>query len=191
MIRAITGNIVEKKEQSLLISVQSFVFEVLCSNSVLSLATVESEITLHTHFHVREDALSLFGFASSSDLQLFEKLISVSGIGPKIGLEIMSYDANIITTAILNEDIAMLTSMKGIGKKTAERVILELREKIEMPSGGSATTSGKVSHGGEEVIETLENLGWKRKEIQKTLQSVPEGLGSTEEIVKWFLTQAR
>lgn len=128
-----------------------------------------SEVALHIHTHVREDALSLYGFLRAGEKQLFEKLLTVSGIGPKLAITILSgMPAEEMVGAIRGGDLARLTRIPGIGKKTAERMVLELRDKL--PAAGAAEASmAQATPVEEDVISALENLGYQRAAAEKAL----------------------
>jgi len=131
------------------------------------LPALGSEISLSVYTHVREDALSLYGFLRLQDKQLFEKLISVSGIGPRMAISIMSgMPADAMVAAIKGGNVDALTRIPGIGRKTAERMILELRDKLE--SFGVAAAAVKVSPVQEDVISALVNLGYQHGLVEKT-----------------------
>lgn len=189
MLAGITGIVQKKDDESLILQTGPVSFQVMCPLPVLQNAVENKNCTLVTHLHVREDALTLFGFETEEGLALFRLLISVSGIGPKTALEILSAGEGAVQSAIASENVSFLTSIKGIGKKTAERTILELKEKIGTISEETLTISTKgpsLEH--EEVQIALENLGWKKKDILIRLKKAPKGLTQAEEIIRWFLT---
>ena len=132
MIAGIKGTIEAIGNNWVIIDVQGVSYQVFLPTSTLStLGVVGQEAKLHTHLHVREDNLTLYGFSSARELTLFQTLITVSGIGPKLGMALLSaMDVEQLTMAIASGDAAMLTAVPGIGKKTAERIILELKDKI-------------------------------------------------------------
>jgi Holliday junction DNA helicase RuvA len=129
---------------------------------------VGADVALHIHTHVREDAIALFGFLRADEKQLFERLISVSGIGPKLAITILSgMAATDMVGAIRGNDVARLTRIPGIGKKTAERMVLELRDKLE--AFGTAPTAPPTSPVEEDVISALVNLGYQRPAAERAL----------------------
>lgn len=131
-----------------------------------------AEVALFVHTHVREDALALFGFLRPEEKQLFEKLISVSGIGPKLAITILSgMQAEAMVAAIKGNNVALLTRIPGIGKKTAERMVLELRDKLEAFGVPAAAVASPVE---EDVLSALVNLGYNRGLVEKALA----GLGN-------------
>jgi Holliday junction DNA helicase RuvA len=137
-----------------------------------------AEVALHIHTHVREDALSLYGFQRLSEKQLFEKLLTVSGIGPKLAITILSgMAAEEMVGAIRGGDLARLTRIPGIGKKTAERMVLELRDKLPSATDTAEKSASMASPVEEDVISALVNLGYQRAAAEKAMQSV-RGKGS-------------
>lgn len=137
------------------------------------LPALGAEVALFIHTHVREDALALFGFLRPEEKQLFEKLISVSGIGPKLGITVLSgMQAEAMVAAIKGNNVALLTRIPGIGKKTAERMVLELRDKLEAFGVAATPAASPVE---EDVLSALVNLGYNRAAVEKALT----GLGSS------------
>lgn len=129
-----------------------------------------SEVALHIHTHVREDALSLYGFFRLAEKHLFEKLLTVSGIGPKLAITILSgMPADEMVTAIRGGDLVRLTRIPGIGKKTAERMVLELRDKLPATTGAAEVSSSTATPVEEDVISALVNLGYQRANAEKAL----------------------
>lgn len=189
MLAGISGKAIGVEENSIIIECGYFRIRVLCPLPVISNTHIGENIDLCTHFHVREDALMLYGFAEAADLKLFRLLISVSGIGPKGALEILAAGGEAVRNAIIQEDIAFLTSIKGIGKRIAERAIVELREKISLMfevSPQSTQTGTLSTH--DDILSALEGLGWKRNEIMKKLRDAPKSLQDSESVIRWFLT---
>jgi len=131
------------------------------------------EVALHIHTHVREDALALYGFLRQSEKQIFEKLISVSGIGPKLAITILSgMPADEMAGAIRGNDVAKLTRIPGIGRKTAERMVLELRDKLPKEALGEPATLPAITPVEEDVLSALMNLGYQRAAAERALTSV-------------------
>lgn len=189
MLRGIEGIVEKRTENSLTLKCGFFSMLVFCPLPVITNAADGKKISLTTHLHVREDALTLFGFSSEEQLELFEHLISVSGIGPKTALDILAAGESAVISALQNEDVSFLTSIKGIGKKTAERAILELKEKVfSTHFSPSENTHNLPSSVAKEATEALEGLGWKKQEISEHLKNAPDGLDTAEKIIKWFLT---
>ena len=136
-----------------------------------------AEVALHIHTHVREDALALYGFLRAEEKQLFEKLITVSGIGPKLAITILSGMATAeMVGAIRGNDFARLTRIPGIGRKTAERMCVELRDKLE---GFGAQAAAAITHSAveEDVISALTNLGYQRAAAEKAVERAVQSAG--------------
>lgn len=185
MIGYLSGLIIDKYEKHLLMLVQGVGYKVAVTTDLLASAQVDHKAHLYIHTSVREDDISLYGFSKKEELQFFEQLISVSGIGPKMALDILSTPIHLTQNAILGGDTAMLTKIKGLGKKTAERLILELKNKITpVTTGGGGPVMGITN---EEAILALESLGYDRIHIVKFLAELPKEVTETEEIVKYFL----
>jgi len=134
------------------------------------LPAVGAEVALHIHTHVREDMLALYGFLRAAEKQLFEKLITVSGIGPKLAITILSgMAADEMAGAIRGNDVARLTRIPGIGKKTAERMVLELCDKLPPAGATSAPVVSAMNATEEDVLSALMNLGYQRPVAEKAL----------------------
>jgi holliday junction DNA helicase RuvA len=133
---------------------------------------VGGEIALHIHTHVREDTIALYGFLRSAEKLLFEKLITVSGIGPKLAITILSgMPADEMVGAIRGNDVARLTRIPGIGKKTAERMVLELRDKLPEAAAAKIAATPPISATEEDVLSALVNLGYQRAAAEKALDA--------------------
>jgi holliday junction DNA helicase RuvA len=129
-----------------------------------------SEVALHIHTHVREDQIALYGFLRPAEKLLFEKLITVSGIGPKLAITILSgMAADEMVGAIRGNDIVRLTRIPGIGRKTAERMVLELRDKLPQVSPASEVATPALSGTEEDVLSALVNLGYQRAAVERAL----------------------
>jgi len=175
MIASILGNIDAIGTDWLVINVNGVGFKISVPTSVLSEGgIIGREIRLYTHLHVREDELTLYGFISQEDLRIFETVLSVSGIGPKTALAMLSaMNADQLSVAIASADTAMLTSIPGIGKKTAERLILELKDKVGAIV--SITTGGRMAQENADVIAALSSLGYSVAEATRAVGALPDG----------------
>ena len=146
-----------------------------------SLAAVGSEITLHTHLAVREDAWTLYGFGDATTRTLFTTLLSVSGVGPKLALAAVStLGGEGLRRAVVTEDVAALTAVPGVGKKSAQRMVLELREKLGAIAGEdlSVVVTGPVEGPVDEVRQALSTLGYAPAEVNAALQRIDTASGS-------------
>lgn len=171
MIAHLRGKLVAKHPNQAIVEAGGVGYDVAITVPTFSeLPAVGVEVALHIHTHVREDALALFGFLRPQEKQLFERLISVSGIGPKLAITILSgMKAEEMVAAIRGNDLARLTKIPGIGKKTAERLTLELRDKLD--TFGAAPPVTTVSPVEEDVLSALVNLGYQRAAAEKALAS--------------------
>jgi len=171
MIAQLEGKIVGIRGNSVILMVGGVGYRVAVSAYTLGkVAGKQDQILFHIHTHAREDMLALFGFLNEEELTMFELLISISGIGPKVALSILSIaDVKTICTAIVNKDPSILTRVSGVGKKTAERVIIELQNKVgAMESGDQASTLVD-----QDAIEALTSLGYSVAESREALKLVP------------------
>lgn len=174
MIGYLRGKLLSKHPNEAIVEAAGVGYEVNISIPTFSgLPALGSEVSLFIYTHVREDALALFGFLRAEDKQLFEKLISVSGIGPRLAITILSgMQADAMVAAIKSNNVAALTRIPGIGKKTAERMVLELRDKLD--AFGAPDAIAAVSPVEEDVISALVNLGYQRGLAEKTLGQLPK-----------------
>ena len=173
MLAGLKGTIEAIGANWVVIEVGGISFQVFLTTSTLSsLGTVGQKVKLHTHLAVREDNLSLYGFGAARELALFQTLITVSGIGPKLGMAMLSaMDTEQLTLAIARGEIDMLTSIPGIGKKTASRIILELKDKIA--TGWMVTLETAGVQGNSEVMAALISLGYSTSEASRALGILP------------------
>ncbi len=177
MIASIHGVLEARRADHAIIRVGGFSLRIFTPSSTLShLGEVGAEVTLHTHFQVREDGMALFGFASAEERDAFEQLITISGVGPKIALALLStMDASTFYRAIADEDITRLSLAPGVGKKLAGKLVFELKGKLPAlaATGGAAsgTPSGKLQT---EVLEALMGLGYSAAEAQAALARIPQ-----------------
>ena len=185
MIAYLSGKLLEKQATSVIVDVGGIGYEVIIPLSTFyELGEVGSEVQLRIYTHVREDALQLFGFQTERERQLYLKLISVQGIGAKSGISMLSgMSADELIVAIRTDNLARLTSIPGVGKKTAERIVIELRDKLNDISSASIEERALSAQTGvpadavyEDALSALTNLGYQRSAAEKALkQSVQEG----------------
>ena len=189
MIGQIKGIIIAKQAPDLLVDVQGIGYEVLVSlGTFFEIPEIGGAVTLHTHFVVREDAQLLFGFATLEERALFRQLIKVNGVGPKMALAILSgMSAGEFALAVHNNDIATLVKLPGVGKKTAERLVIEMRDKVDIAQindFGSAT-AGKHPDIKQEAESALTALGYKPQDAAKMISRVSdEEITSTEQLIR-------
>ena len=184
MIASIQGTLEARRAGYVIIRTGGFGIRVFAPTTTLShLGEVGSEVSLYTHFYVREDGMALYGFSSEEDLNAFEQLIGISGVGPKLALALLSMmDAQSFYKAIADEDQQRLALTPGVGKKLAARLVLELKGKL--PSLGTLGSGGALSPSGtlqSEVLEALMGLGFSSTEAQAALNKIPQDLPMTLE----------
>jgi Holliday junction DNA helicase RuvA len=171
MIAHLRGKLLAKHPNQAIVETAGVGYDVTISVPTFSdLPALGAEVALHIHTHVREDIIALYGFLRPSEKLLFEKLITVSGIGPKLAITILSgMAADEMVGAIRSNDIARLTRIPGIGKKTAERMVLELRDKLPPAGPAAAPAAPPVSAVEEDVLSALVNLGYQGPAAGKAL----------------------
>ena len=182
MIAHLRGKLLAKHPNQAIVEAAGVGYDVTISIPTFSdLPAPGSEVALHIHTHVREDALALYGFLRPSEKVLFEKLLTVSGIGPKLAITILSGMAvDEMVTAIRGNDVARLTRIPGIGKKTAERMVLELRDKLPQSAPTAITAAAPMNAVEEDVLSALVNLGYQGAAAEKALElSVKGGKGGS------------
>ena len=175
MIAHLRGRLIAKHPNQAIVEAAGVGYDVTISVPTFSeLPASGTEVALHVHTHVREDSIALFGFLRSAEKQLFERLISVSGIGPKLAITILSgMPAQEMVGAIRGNDVARLTRIPGIGKKTAERMVLELQDKLQ--NFGAEPVTAPASPIEEDVLSALVNLGFQRSAAERAVAKAGNG----------------
>ena len=177
MIAHLSGKLLSKQPNQVIVDVNGVGYEVHVPLSTFyELGEIGSPVQLRIYTHVREDTIALFGFKTAKERLMFEQVTSISGIGPKLGITILSgMPADELVVAIRQSNLARLTSIPGIGKKTAERLVVELRDKLAkvgtVPAGEQAATAS-VSQPQDDVISALVNLGYAKPSAEKAVQTV-------------------
>ena len=196
MIYSLTGKITRVDDNVIVVDANGVGYEVVCSlNAIDELTHGDGVKTVFTYLQVREDGVALYGFASLSEKKMFLNLISVSGIGPKMAIGVLSgMSAKMLASAVVNKDVSMLTKVKGLGKKTAERIVLELKEKVDMnvkasasdPMDGFEDNLGLVNFTREmsDAVSVLIELGIKKEEATRLVKSKAQPNDKTEEIIR-------
>lgn len=189
MIGYIKGKILSLTPEYALIETAGGIgFEVMCSYSAFSALSGKKEGELYTYLQVGENGTALYGFSSTEEKNMFLKLITVSGVGPKMGIAVLSgLNVGELAAAIATSDVKRLSQIKGLGKKTAERIILELREKVsynaETKSAGGAPVP-VVTDGDEDAVVALMTLGFQRSESEKAIaRAKASGASTLEDII--------
>jgi Holliday junction DNA helicase RuvA len=183
VIAHLAGTLLEKHLQRLVVDVAGVGYEVLVPLSTFyAVGEPGARVALRVHTHVREDALQLFGFVTALELSLFQRLISVSGIGPKVALAVLSgIEPAELVRAVRGSDVARLTRIPGVGRKTSERIVIELKDRLpkmeEPPVSDAAPGAGDVR---DNVLSALTNLGYQRSAVEKTVDAVLRKIESRE-----------
>lgn len=179
MIAHIRGRLIARRPNQAVVEAGGVGYDLTISVPTFSgLPPTGSEVALHVHTHVREDAIALFGFLRLEEKQLFEKLIGVSGIGPKLAITVLSgMAAEGLVAAIRGNDLGQLTRVPGIGRKTAERMVLELRDKLE-GFGAAPARAAAASPVEEDVLSALLNLGYARPQAERAVTAAAKNGGA-------------
>ena len=189
MIAYIKGNVLHTDDNVVILETGGIGYEITCSANAAFKLTGAKEGAVYTYLAVREDGVSLYGFESLAEKQMFLKLISVSGVGPKMGMTVLSgMHLNELAFAIASSDVKTLSKVKGLGKKTAERIILELRESLaDVPDASSAEsvlTPVRLDGDGDNAVLALITLGYGKGEATKVVKTVvDEGVTGLENII--------
>ncbi len=184
MIAHISGKIAEKFNGSIIVDVSGVGYEVIVPQYEYDKAILDNSIKLYTYHHIREQSQELFGFSSLAAKKIFELLITVQGIGPKAGIAIMSLgEYEQVRNAIANEDSKYIQKANGVGKKSAERVIVDLKDKVGLATSYNTEeekVDGNIS--GDEALEALVALGFNLKDAILSLKDIPEDLSVSERV---------
>ncbi len=187
MIASLTGVIASKTPTHVVLDVGGVGYEVAMPGSaIVELPPVGERTTVLTHLNVREDDLSLFGFRTSTDKEIFRLLITVSGVGPKVALAVLSaMSAGSLADAVAREDVTAICEVPGIGKKLAQRIVVELKDKLDVPEFAGAALGGAARPGGPAAVEArqaLLGMGFTSAEAAAAVAGAPEGAGVEETI---------
>ncbi len=183
MFDYIAGDVAGVTDGHVVIDCGGVGFSLAASGYTCAEASRKKTAKLYTYLAVREDALELYGFISESERELFLNLIGVSGVGPKLAVTVLGgMNPDRLKAAIASGDVAALSTVKGVGKKTAERIALELKGKIEYAGGGVPDTSGVTAD--ENAVLALVSLGYQRQEAESAVKKVTKSGMSTEEIIR-------
>lgn len=185
MIGYLCGKVIDRGESWVIIDAGGVGYKVYVPADTLLSAKPNETIPLFCHHHFTQEGQSLYGFARRKDLDLFEMLIDIPGVGPKAALSILSHSrAEEIENAILRGDAALFTAVSGVGQKKADHIILELKPKL---AGRDDLKKQHVGADSKTIVTALERLGYKRTEIMETIKNMPSDLTSDSERVKWAL----
>ena len=195
MIAYIKGRVLTTTSETAIIDIGGVGYEVYCSSGAFRKMTVGQYVELYTYLQVKEDGMTLFGFESPKEKELFLKLTSVSGVGPKLGIAVLStLSGDEFARVIATTDVKRLSAVKGLGKKTAEKIILELHGKISAAeimsasgdpiSDGAPVSATKLAAADEEAVSALMGLGFTRTESAQAVKKAREhGAATVEEVI--------
>jgi len=184
MIYSIQGKISEIGSDFIIVETESLSYQIFISDFFLKKLKLNQKIKLYTFLEVKENLVELYGFENKKELQYFKYLHSISGIGPKSAINVLSLvKVSDLEQAIINEQESLLTKVSGIGKKTAQRIILELKEKI-MKTGATAK---KFSGTDSLVIDALINMGYSPSQARETIKKIPSNIEGIKEKIKQAL----
>lgn len=194
MIGQLRGTLLEKRPPVLLLDVNGVGYEIEAPMTVFyDLPESGAPLTLHTHFVVREDAQLLYGFASRYERELFRALVKVNGVGPKMALAILSgIEADRLAQCIQDQDTSSLVKVPGIGKKTAERLVIEMRDRLDKIEGAPASLPRREAlnlpdDARSDAIAALEALGYRSKDAEKAVAAVSEDDATSEQLIRLAL----
>ncbi|KKR32354.1 MAG: Holliday junction DNA helicase, subunit A [Candidatus Falkowbacteria bacterium GW2011_GWF2_39_8] len=184
MISFIRGKILNKRKNFVIVDCHDIGYQVFVNPVVHAELELGQSIEFYTHHHIKEDALDLYGFNNLEELELFELLLSISGVGPRSALGIMAASSvNELKESIARGDSSSLTKVSGIGKKTAERIVLELRDKMDVLTSSEISTSGENSASSDE-IDALISLGYSLQQAREALREVNPLLKNSGERIR-------
>lgn len=186
MIAYIQGTVLKKTAKNAIIDTGNIGYLIHLPQHIAQKIQEKEEVAFFIYTKVREDEIALYGFETYEELEFFKIVLGVNGIGPKIALEILSSDLNRTKAAIVGNDLLFLTKIPGIGKKTAERMVVELKNKLDFVD--TISSHQKITNQiNEESIAALLGLGYQKFEITRILKTLPENIINTEEIITYFL----
>ena len=187
MIAYIKGKVIDEIDGGVILENNGIGYEILCSSTALARLTAQKEGGIYTYFQVKEDGVCLYGFDNKAEKSMFMKLISVSGVGPKMGIAVLSgMNLSDLATAIAMSDVKTLSKVKGLGKKTAERIILELRENIEKEEIMTQNQGAEVKFTGEDedAVIALMGLGFSGVQSRNAVKTAREkGAKTIEDLI--------
>ena len=190
MFAYIKGSLEEKASNYVVIDVGGVGYKIfMSSNAINNIGEISNIVKVHTHYYVREDNISLYGFLSSEELKMFELLLSVSGIGAKSAITMLSnITPSDFALAIITNNVAVLTKIPGIGAKSAQRIILEFKDKLKdvdtTSKSEEVNVKQKENENSKDAVDALQILGYNKKEIEKAIQKIDIDEMSTEDIIK-------
>ena len=192
MIYQVSGNLIAKHKDFVVIEVSGIGFKITSTTNTINTIKLEQKILLHTYLHVREDALDLYGFHSTPEREVFLLLIGISGIGPKLAITILSgILPDELKDKIISGDIASLTSIPGVGAKTAKRIIVELKDKFTKIEEGSLGFSDKLnSKLYDDALNALVSLGYSSQQSKQVLDHIANGKDDNKQNIETIIKAA-
>ena len=192
MIYQVSGNLIAKHKDFVVIEVSGIGFKITSTTNTINMIKLEQKILLHTYLHVREDALDLYGFHSTLEREVFLLLIGISGIGPKLAITILSgILPDELKDKIISGDIASLTSIPGVGTKTAKRIIVELKDKFTKIEEGSLGFSDKLnSKLYDDALNALLSLGYSSQQSKQVLDHIANGKDDNNQNIETIIKAA-
>lgn len=187
MIAHVFGIVAEKFNSSVIVDVHGVGYEVAVALGDYERALLNEPVKFYTYHHIREQSQELFGFSSLAAKKLFEMLITVQGVGPKAGLAILSLgESEVVRNAIANGDAAFITKASGVGKRIAERVVVDLKDKVGLPLRTDVNTTGtaEIINYNDEALEALMALGYNLADATKALEGVPMDLSTADRVTR-------
>jgi Holliday junction DNA helicase RuvA len=187
MIAHVSGIVAEKFNSSVIVDVNGVGYEIAVALGDYEHALLNEPVKFYTHHHIREQSQELFGFTSLAAKKLFEMLITVQGVGPKAALAILSLgDSEVVRNAIANGDVLFITKASGVGKRIAERVVVDLTDKVGLPIRTSVTQAGltqEISHS-DEALEALMALGYNLNDATRALEGISMDLSTADRVTQ-------
>lgn len=187
MIAHVSGIVAEKFNSSVIVDVHGVGYEVAVAAGDYERSLLNEEVKFHTYHHIREQSQELFGFSSLAAKKLFEMLITVQGVGPKAGLAILSLgESEMVRNALANGDVAFITKASGVGKRIAERVVVDLKDKVGLPLRTDVNTTGiseTINHS-DEALEALMALGYNLADATRALEGIPMDLSTADRVTQ-------
>lgn len=187
MIAHVSGIVAEKFNSSVIVDVHGVGYEVAVALGDYDRAILNEPVKFYTYHHIREQSQELFGFSSLATKKLFEMLITVQGVGPKAGLSILSLgEGEVVRNALANGDITFITKASGVGKRIAERVVVDLKDKVGLPLRSDVNITGlsqQINHA-DEALEALMALGYNLADATRALEGVPTDLSTADRVTQ-------
>ena len=185
MISHLSGTVLGVYKNFIVLDVHGVGYKVHCTENTLTKTSSETELSLHTYLAVRENAMDLFGFETQNELELFTMLISINGIGPRSALGIIGLESSEkLVGAISEGDISYLTKVSGVGKKSAEKIVLELKDKVGLLDAEHTSDTIILRQEEEDILEALKTLGYRADEARDALRQIPKEIEGQGQIVK-------